>query len=102
MTMSKPGGEQGDRWRHLAAALVAAVAMLLVGSVYLLSAVLVPVWALLPLWILWLVLTGYGVALARRSSYRVLAVPAVASAIWLLIVTLGVQFLHWDFDLGLT
>lgn len=70
--------------------------MLIVGYFYLASGLLVPGWALIPLWILWLGLTWYGVRLAGAGTYAVLAVPMLAGAVWFLVITLGEQILGWQ------
>lgn len=69
--------------------------MLAVGVFYLASGLVAPGWAIVLLWIVWLVLAWYGVRLARAGSYLVLALPIVAGAIWYLTLTLGEQVLGW-------
>lgn len=70
--------------------------MLAVGVFYLASGLVAPAWAIVILWIVWLVLALYGLRLARAGSYLVLAVPVVAGAIWFLVLTLGEQVLGWQ------
>ena len=76
-------------------AVVAAVAHLVVGYFYLASGLLVPGYALFPLWIWWAVLAWLLVRLARRRSWWTPAVPVVALGTWLLVLTLGEQLLGW-------
>jgi hypothetical protein len=74
---------------------MAALAMLFVGFVFLTSSLVMPVRAVLVLLALWAVLAWYGFRLARRRSYLVLAVPVVATAIWVLALWLGDTLLGW-------
>ena len=95
MTASEPVQHQDDRALRIAAVVVAAAGMLVAGYFYLASGLLVPGWALIPLWIIWFALVWYGVRLARAGSYLVLAVPVVAGVLWFLVITLGEQLLGW-------
>jgi hypothetical protein len=74
---------------------VAGVAHLLVGYVYLISGLVVPFYALLPLWAWWLFLLVTLVRLAIRGSWWVLAVPGVAAVTWILVVLGGGELLDW-------
>jgi hypothetical protein len=79
----------------LVAAVVAGVAHLLVGYVYLISGLVVPFYALLPLWAWWIFLVVTLVRLAIRGSWWVLAVPAVAAVTWIVVVLGGGELLNW-------
>lgn len=77
------------------AAVVAALAMLFIGWVFLASGLIMPGWAVTGLLVLWAVLVWQGVRLARAGSYRVLALPLVAAAVWLLTAWVGGALLGW-------
>lgn len=96
--MSLPNSLQhrDNRGLRIAAAVVAGIAMLVVGFFYLASGLVAPGWALILLWIVWLGLAWYGVMLARAGSYLVLAIPVVAAVIWYGALTLGEQVLGWQ------
>jgi hypothetical protein len=79
----------------LAAAIVALLAMAPTGFFYAASGLLVPGPWLYLMWLLYLVLLGLGVWLARRGSYAVLAVPVVAAVAWWGIISLGEAYLDW-------
>ena len=79
----------------LAAAALAGVLHLLVGYIYLISGLAVPFYALLPLWLWWLVLAFWLVRLAVQRSVWVLAVPVVAGGTWLVVVLFGGELLGW-------
>jgi hypothetical protein len=58
------------------------------------SGLMMPMWAVLALWLVWLV----GLAIQVRHRHRplvVVAVPVVVAAVWLLTGTLGEAFLDW-------
>ncbi len=77
------------------AAVLAGLAHLVVGHFYLVSGLVVPPYALIPLWIWWGVLTWLLVRLAVRRSWWGLLVPVVAFGSWLAILHLGGRFLGW-------
>ena len=79
----------------LVAAGFAGVAHLLVGYIYLVSGLVVPFYALLPLWAWWLFLAVTLVRLAIRASWWVLAVPLAAAVTWVLVVLGGGELLGW-------
>lgn len=79
----------------LAVAAVAGVAHLLVGYLYLASGLVVPGYALIPLWLWWLVLAGLLVRLALQRSWWSAAIPFVAAATWVLVVLAGGALLGW-------
>ncbi len=66
------------------------------SGLYLASGLVAPIWAILVLWLIWLGLAWYGLRLARAGSYRVLAVPVLAAAIWYLVLAVGEQALGWQ------
>lgn len=80
---------------QIAAMVVAALAMIVVGWVFLVSGLVMPGWAVAALLVIWAGLVVVGVRLARSGSYAVLAIPIVAAAIWLLALWLGDVFLDW-------
>jgi hypothetical protein len=80
----------------LVAAVVAGLALLGVGLLYLAAGLLVPGWALIPLWLWWAVLAWLLLRLARARSWWVLALPVVAAASWWLVITAGETWLGWQ------
>jgi hypothetical protein len=79
----------------LVVAVLAAVAHLVVGYFYLVSGLVVPGYALLPLWLWWALLAWVLFRLARQGSWWTPLVPVVAFGTWLLILTAGEQLLGW-------
>jgi hypothetical protein len=79
----------------MVAAGFAGVAHLMAGYVYLVSGLVVPFYALLPLWAWWLFLLVTLVRLAIRGSWWVVAVPVVAAVTWVLVVLGGGELLDW-------
>ena len=65
-----------------------------VGILYLVSGLVVPLPWLVGLWALGVGLVVYAVV-NRRRPWHVLAVPFVAVALWVAIVSLGDAFLDW-------
>ena len=80
----------------VAVAVLAAAAHLVVGFFYLLGGLAIPGHVLLPLWALWVGLTVWLVRLAARRSWWTPAVPVVAAAVYLLVITVGDQVLGWQ------
>ena len=80
----------------LVAVLVAGVALLGVGLLYLASGLVVPGPALVALWLWWGVQAGALVLLARARSWWVLVVPVVAAVSWWAVVTGGETWLGWQ------
>jgi hypothetical protein len=76
-------------------AVLAAVAHVVVGYLYLVSGLAVPVYALLPMWVCWALLAAWLGWLAYRASWWTPVVPIVAFGIWYLTLTLGDRFLGW-------
>jgi hypothetical protein len=83
------------RWTPVLAAAAAVGAHLTVGVVYAVSGLLAPVWAVVALAVWWLVLGALLVALAVRRSLWTLAVPFVAIASWVLVISAGGAWLGW-------
>ncbi len=79
----------------LAVATVAGVAHLLIGYIYLVSGLAVPGYALIPLWVWWLVLAGVLIRLAVLRSWWSAVIPFIAAATWVLVVLGGGELLGW-------
>jgi hypothetical protein len=77
-------------------AVVSGVLHLVVGYFYVVSGLVVPGYALLPLWFWWIVLALVLVRLALRRSWWTAAVPVVAAATWVLVVLGGGALLGWQ------
>ena len=80
----------------LLVAVLAGLAHLVVGWFYLAGGLVVPGYALIPLWLLWLVLAAVLVRLAVRRSWWTPAVPVAAAVVLVLVVVLGEQVLGWQ------
>jgi hypothetical protein len=76
-------------------AVLAGVAHLAVGVLYVASGLLAPFYAVVALWTWWLVLAWVLVRLGRRGSWWTPAVPVVAVGTWFLVLTLGERLLGW-------
>ena len=74
---------------------LAGLAHLVVGFYYLIAGLVIPMYALVPLWIVWLLLTGWLVRLALRGSWWTPAVPVAAAAVLVVTALLGDAFLGW-------
>ncbi len=77
-------------------AVLAGALHLVVGYFYLVSGLVVPGYALIPLWIWWLLLTWLLVRLALRGSWWTPVVPVVAIGTWWLVLVGGEQLLGWQ------
>jgi hypothetical protein len=77
------------------AAVVAGIAHLAVGYLYAASGLVVPAYAVIPLWIWWGVQAWALLRLAAARSWCVLAVPVVAAASWWLVLMAGGTLLDW-------
>ena len=77
------------------AVVLAVVAQLLVGFLYLVSGLAVPGYALIPLWFWWLLLTTLMMRWALQRSWWALAVPVIAFVTWQVVLLLGDRFLGW-------
>ena len=75
---------------------LAGLAHLVVGYFYLAGGLVVPGYALIPLWVLWLVLAVVLVRLALRRSWWTPAVPVTAAAVLVLVLVLGEQVFGWQ------
>jgi hypothetical protein len=80
----------------LLVAALAGLAHLVVGYFYLAGGLVVPGYALIPLWVLWLVLAVVLVRLALRRSWGTPAVPVAAAAVLVLVLVLGEQVFGWQ------
>lgn len=80
----------------LLVAVLAGLAHLVVGYFYLAGGLVVPGYALIPLWVLWLVLAAVLVRLALRRSWWTPAVPVTAAAVLVLVLVLGEQVFGWQ------
>ena len=74
---------------------VAAVAHLYVGFLYLVSGLVVPGYALIPLWLWWALLTALMIRWALQRLWWAVAVPVVAFVTWQVVLLLGEHFLGW-------
>jgi hypothetical protein len=86
---------QEGRVGPIVVAVLAGLAHLVVGWFYLAGGLLIPGWALIPLWVVWVLLALLLVWLAVRRSWWTLAVPIVAAAIFVLTVVVGEQLFGW-------
>jgi hypothetical protein len=75
---------------------LAGLAHLVVGYFYLAGGLVIPGYALIPLWVLWLVLAVVLVRLALRRSWWTPAVPVTAAAVLVLVLVLGEQVFGWQ------
>jgi len=80
----------------LLVAVLAGLAHLVVGYFYLAGGLVIPGYALIPLWVLWLVLAAVLVRLAVRRSWWTPAVPVAAAAVLVLVIVLGEQVFGWQ------
>ena len=76
-------------------ATLAAAAHLVVGFFYAVSGLAIPLYALVPLWILWVALAFWLLKLAIRRSWWTPAVPLVAAAVLVLTAVVGDAYLGW-------
>ena len=74
---------------------LAVLAHLGTGILYLAAGLVAPLWAVLSLWALWVVLLWGLVRLWRRRPLTALAVPPLALALFFAAITAGEQFLDW-------
>ena len=79
-----------------AVATLASVAHLVVGFFYAVSGLVIPAYALLPLWIFWVALAFYLLKLAIRRSWWTPAVPVAAAALFVVVLVVGEQLLGWQ------
>jgi hypothetical protein len=90
------GPEVARRRGPLVVAVLAGIAHLVVGYFYAVSGLVVPGYALLPLWLWWMVLAVVLVRLALRRSWWTAAVPLVAAVTWWIVLVLGEELLGWQ------
>ncbi len=77
-------------------AVVAGVLHLVAGYFYAVSGLVVPGYALIPLWLWWVVLAFVLLRLALQRSWWTAAVPVVAAVTWLLVLFGGGALLGWQ------
>jgi hypothetical protein len=77
-------------------AVLSGVLHLVVGYFYAVSGLVVPGYALFPLWLWWIGLAMVLFRLAFRGSWWTPAVPAVAAGTWFLVVLGGGALLGWQ------
>ncbi|MGY1705485.1 hypothetical protein ACI79C_13015 [Geodermatophilus sp. SYSU D00697] len=77
-------------------AVLAGAGHLGVGYFYLVSGLVVPVPALLPLWLLWGLLAVWLVRLALRRSWWTPGVPVLAAGVLVLVLVVGDEVLGWQ------
>ncbi|MGY2081755.1 hypothetical protein [Modestobacter sp. SYSU DS0657] len=77
-------------------AVLSGAAHLTVGYFYLTSGLAVPLYALLPLWLLWLALAAWLIRLAAARSWWTPLVPLAAAALLVLSLVVGDAFLGWQ------
>ncbi len=75
---------------------VAGVLHLVAGYFYAVSGLVVPGYALIPLWLWWIVLAFVLLRLALQRSWWTAAVPVVATVTWLLVLFGGEALLGWQ------
>lgn len=84
-----------NRSRFVVAVVIAVLAHVVAGYLYLVSGLLAPRTAVLLLAAWWVVLAAAGVWLVVRRSYLVLLVPVVAAATWFGVMIFGDLVLGW-------
>jgi len=80
----------------LVVAVLAGALHLGVGYFYAVSGLVVPGYALFPLWIWWIVLAFVLLRLALQRSWWTPVVPLVAAATWWLLLVFGDSVLGWQ------
>jgi hypothetical protein len=88
--------EAGPARGTLLVAVLAGLAHLVVGYFYLVSGLVVPGYALIPLWVWWALLAWLLVGLAVRRSWWTSVVPVVACGSWWLLLWFGETVLGWQ------
>ena len=74
---------------------LAVLAHLGTGILYLAAGLVAPLWAVLALWALWLVLLWVLVRVWKRRPLLALVVPPVALGLFFAVITAGEQLLDW-------
>jgi hypothetical protein len=80
----------------LVAAGLAGVAHLVVGYFYLAGGLVIPGYALLPLWVFWALLAALLVRLAVRRSWWTPLIPVIAAVVFFLVLVVGEQVFGWQ------
>lgn len=78
------------------ATVISLVAMVPIGLLYLLTGLVAPAPDLFAAYVLFALLLGVAVWLARQRSWWVIAVPIVSAGLWPLMVWMGETFLDWS------
>lgn len=81
-------GKTLSRWIGL-------ILFLPVGWLYLVSGLVAPFWAVIVLWVIWLVILAGIINAWRSRPILVLAAPFVAFLIWAGVLWVGDQFFGW-------
>lgn len=91
---ARSGNDVGRQAAIVVGVAFAALLHVVVGYFYLVSGLVVPGYALVPLWALWIV---FAVAIWRMRSRPavVLAVPFVAAGVWFVVLTAGGAWWGW-------
>lgn len=84
-----------DTFLRRAGSAVAMVALLVVGYFYLASGLVAPTWAVVLLVAFWIVLFWLAVRWFNSHPVRVLLLPLVAIAVWVLVIAAGGALLGW-------
>jgi hypothetical protein len=77
-------------------AVLAGALHVVAGYFYAVSGLVVPGYALLPLWVWWIVLAFVLLRLALQRSWWAAAVPVVAAVTWVVVVFGGGALLGWQ------
>ncbi|SFF89101.1 hypothetical protein [Blastococcus tunisiensis] len=75
---------------------LSAIAHLVVGYFYAVGGLVIPGYALIPLWLFWVVLALWLIRLAILRSWWTPAVPVVAAAVLALALVVGGNLLGWQ------
>ena len=89
--MTSPGNPTSDRLILV----LAVLGHLGAGIFYAAAGLVAPLWAVLLLWVLWVLLLWQLVRLWRRRPLLSLVVPVVAVALFFAVLTVGEQVLGW-------
>ena len=80
---------QKSRWLGL-------LGFVAVGWLYLATGLLAPMWAVVVLWVIWILLLVVLVRAWKTNPWVVLGVPLVAYLIWAAVLLAGEFFLGWS------
>ena len=88
--------ETAPRTGPIVVAVLAGILHLVVGYFYAVSGLVVPGYALIPLWLWWVVLALVFFRLAFRGSWWTAAIPVIAAVTWFVVVFGGGELLGWQ------